>query len=191
MNTKTGEAKCWDGTTRIGATAYRDRHFDWWLCDSWEPSHSRARTVLVSSPRADIYNEFKKTASVRYMPVWSSEELEDCRQRIYGNQQLLQPALLIQPEHLKAMAELCGPIPRLVFKSSSSTYDQQQAFIRDIDGKLPSKTEDLMALAREVHSSTKETRTSHFILHTSVHDPFFDETNPGSGYIISTCKEKL
>ena len=52
----------------------------WYLIDTAEPLQVKAKTLLVSSPYVERYKEFLKTkAEMRFMPIWSKEDLDICR----------------------------------------------------------------------------------------------------------------
>lgn len=59
----------------------------WYICDAKEPSEVHAKTILVSSLRKQHYKEFDKYTgtTIRYMPVWSWEEIETCRNNIFND----------------------------------------------------------------------------------------------------------
>ncbi len=52
-----------------------------YLVDGREAQDVNARTLLVISPRISLYNDFIKLPGtiIRYMPIWSGEEIEACR----------------------------------------------------------------------------------------------------------------
>lgn len=52
----------------------------WYLVDTATPLEVKAKTVLLSSPYVQRYKEFRKTnADIRFMPVWSKEDIDICR----------------------------------------------------------------------------------------------------------------
>ncbi|RHZ71434.1 hypothetical protein Glove_258g43 [Diversispora epigaea] len=57
----------------------------WYIVDSKEPESVKAKTILLCSPRKDHYKNFDKYVgtTIRYMSVWSPEEIEACRVRIF------------------------------------------------------------------------------------------------------------
>ena len=54
----------------------------WYILDAHEPERLglRARTVLLTSPREEVYEEWTKQvdALVRFMPVWTEDEMHRC-----------------------------------------------------------------------------------------------------------------
>eukprot|EP00026_Physarum_polycephalum_P003866 Phypoly_transcript_03882.p1 GENE.Phypoly_transcript_03882~~Phypoly_transcript_03882.p1 ORF type:complete len:429 (+),score=66.04 Phypoly_transcript_03882:89-1375(+) len=58
----------------------------WYLVDTATPLEVKAKTLLLSSPYVQQYKEFRKTnAHICFMPVWSKEEIDICRQEFYNN----------------------------------------------------------------------------------------------------------
>lgn len=53
----------------------------WYLVDTDQPLEVAAKTMLVSSPYSSYYKDFLNTdkATMRYMPVWTQDEIESCR----------------------------------------------------------------------------------------------------------------
>jgi hypothetical protein len=52
----------------------------WYLVDTATPLEVKAKTLLLSSPYVQRYKEFRKTnARIRFMPIWSKEEIDICR----------------------------------------------------------------------------------------------------------------
>lgn len=61
-------------------TKYMDDPNTWYLVDEALPLQVRAKTLLVSSPYKETYKEFRKTnVRIKYMPIWSKEEIDICR----------------------------------------------------------------------------------------------------------------
>ncbi len=111
---------------------------NWVLLDSCShigDPNSVAHTVMVTSPRAQLYNEFKKYAVKLWMPVWEWTELADCRLKVFDD--------TIKLERLKSVAEICGPIPRLVF-------DAQEPDLKDYIQTLQMDVKE--AIPKDLHS---------------------------------------
>lgn len=66
-------------------------------------------TLLISSPRSQIFNEFSKTSQTLVLPTWSLEELENCR---------LCCDLKVSAEHIIKQFDTCGGVPRRIFLES-------------------------------------------------------------------------
>ena len=67
-------------------------------------------TILISSPRSDVFNEFKKNAQTLVLPTWSLEELENGRS-------LCDVAL--SADKLVRLFDTCGGVPRRIFLSET------------------------------------------------------------------------
>ena len=147
-------------------------------CEHLEEAEAVANTVLVTSPRADIFNEFAKFAkdSTLWMPVWTWEELEDCRNKVYKH---------IPIDHLQKFAEISGGIPRLVFQTKADEKARDEwcdSIKREIYMKLPRSMDGLRTIVDVISASVERSEASHRILHFYVLDEFFDASSPGIGY---------
>lgn len=59
---------------------YLDKKDTWYLVDTAEPQYVKAKTLLVSSYH-EHYHSFKKSNTlIRFMPVWSKQEIDFCLQ---------------------------------------------------------------------------------------------------------------
>jgi hypothetical protein len=59
---------------------YLDDPNTWYLVDTAQPLQVNAKTLMVSSPYVERYKEYLKTkAQLRFMPIWSKEEIDICR----------------------------------------------------------------------------------------------------------------
>ncbi|CAG8616365.1 10466_t:CDS:2 [Gigaspora margarita] len=56
----------------------------WYIVDGREPMNYVAKTILICSPQKCYYRNFDKLGpTIRYMPVWSWEEIDACRIKIF------------------------------------------------------------------------------------------------------------
>lgn len=79
------------------------------------PHEPLSLTVIFSSPKESHFRSMKKHGGVRlFMPLWSDEELDLCRKRIYCDNNLD-----FSKETLDSLCEVCGPIFRLVFEAAA------------------------------------------------------------------------
>ncbi|EGF77367.1 hypothetical protein BATDEDRAFT_27719 [Batrachochytrium dendrobatidis JAM81] len=79
-----------------------------YIVDGMAPTVVNARTILVTSPRREIWYQFcKNSCDIRYMPVWSKEELHSCRSMLFPTV----PQELVESLYLK-----WGGIARYVLK---------------------------------------------------------------------------
>eukprot|EP00026_Physarum_polycephalum_P005223 Phypoly_transcript_05254.p1 GENE.Phypoly_transcript_05254~~Phypoly_transcript_05254.p1 ORF type:complete len:421 (+),score=43.81 Phypoly_transcript_05254:692-1954(+) len=80
-----------DGSVHKGDISNRPQQLDdsttWYLVDTTEPYLCAAKTVMVSSPYKGHFKYYAKYEGsfIRYMPVWTEEEILLCREVIYPN----------------------------------------------------------------------------------------------------------
>ena len=57
-----------------------------YLVDGVEPSHCDANTILVTSPRKEIWHKYFQRNGAKFlcMPVWTEEEIYRCRDLLYS-----------------------------------------------------------------------------------------------------------
>ena len=93
------------------------------ICDSWDPtarflndilSGISWKSLMVSSPDANRYNEFQKTAFKVYMPLWTEAELAKLATTYSGIQ-------------WKERYKILGGVPRLIFENPSEATDLVKA----------------------------------------------------------------
>ena len=123
-------------------------------------ANSTAHTVMVTSPRADLYNEYAKFCSRKlWMPVWEWPELLDCRDKVFFNS--------ISQERLQCVADVCGQIPRLVFDAEESvTEEYVRQLETEVETAIPKNLEQLTRVMDEVRASEAVHVISHRILHS-------------------------
>jgi hypothetical protein len=68
----------------------------------------KARVLQVTSPDRTKFKDFLKANADQYfMPVWTHDELEHCRAKMYPN---------VSADDLTEYERIAGPIPRFVLK---------------------------------------------------------------------------
>jgi hypothetical protein len=73
-----------------------------------------ARVLQVTSPDRKHFKDFLKAPADQYfMPVWTHDELEDCRQNLYPS---------VTQENLMQLERIAGPIPRFVLEGPSASF---------------------------------------------------------------------
>lgn len=90
----------------IGYDLERDST-SWLICDSIEVHPFRGMTIFCSSPREDLSKQFRKRALELTMPVWTYNELFECRNLLYSN--------AIDIPYLRTRYFFPGGVPRLIF----------------------------------------------------------------------------
>ncbi|RHZ52103.1 hypothetical protein Glove_465g31 [Diversispora epigaea] len=90
----------------------------WYIVDAAEPEDVEAKTILFCSPRKDYYRNFDKYigTSIRYMPIWSLEEIETYRKTIFNH---------LKSEKVDDLFSKWGGIPRFVLEKSQDISQQQ------------------------------------------------------------------
>lgn len=55
-----------------------------YIADDCRPVDVCAKTILLTSPNCDNWYQFAKDhCTIRYMPIWSKEEIHDCRSKLF------------------------------------------------------------------------------------------------------------
>jgi hypothetical protein len=82
-------------------------------------SRINARVLQVTSPDRMKFKEFLKAPAHQYfMPVWTHDELERCREQMYPT---------VSTEDLMELEHIAGPIPRFVLEGPSQSSDFAKA----------------------------------------------------------------
>uniref|UniRef100_A0AAV1TNW5 Crinkler effector protein N-terminal domain-containing protein n=1 Tax=Peronospora matthiolae TaxID=2874970 RepID=A0AAV1TNW5_9STRA len=90
-----------------------------YIVDGMKPQDYKAKTILVTSPRHEIWFDFHKFDCGRfYMPVWTEEEIFQCRELMYSDR----PVNDVKECYLK-----WGGIARYVLRYAID-QDQQKLF---------------------------------------------------------------
>ncbi|OAJ38603.1 hypothetical protein BDEG_22512 [Batrachochytrium dendrobatidis JEL423] len=132
-----------------------DSSSTFYIVDGSAPVDVDAKTILVTLPRWEIWHRFSKgSCDIRYMPVWSKEELHSCRPMLFPTV----PQELVESLYLK-----WGGIARYVLKYA--LVKEQQDFldkalnISNIDSVVKSfgkYGENLDASSCLIHISVKD-----------------------------------
>ncbi|CAG8735399.1 8758_t:CDS:2, partial [Funneliformis mosseae] len=124
------------------------------------PVKANARTILLCSPRKDLYRDFDKfgLSTVRFMPVWGRREIDECRDKIFYN---------IEKEKVEELFLKCGGIPSFVLEQADDKGYQ------DMLEKAINKCS--MDIFKYVGESTDTDEMSHKLVHIYTNLPFADE----------------
>ena len=84
----------------------------WYIVDAHEPFSYPARTLLVTPPQRNIYKHILKLPDAMkvYMPTWTFEELEICRQELFPE---------VSMEQMERLFRIWGGIPRTVLQRAN------------------------------------------------------------------------
>ena len=156
----------------------------WYLVDEAAapgPVHKPARTIVFSSPNRDNYKNFLDAvaATLRYLPVWSWEEIDTCRRLLYAHD----PERT--PERVLGAYLRWGGIPRYVLEKLADVSAQQE---------LPKAIarSDLAALVNAVGALDSAPATSHRVLHIITSAPYVEvQIDFGSDFIRARIADLL
>lgn len=89
----------------------------WQIVDAQTPFVTTAPTLLVTSPRRVVYKEYRNDPSVaiRYMPLWSSAELDSLYVASYGER--------LAEAVYRRLGDACGGVPRMVLEHPTRGVD--------------------------------------------------------------------
>ncbi|KAJ3254311.1 hypothetical protein HK103_007282 [Boothiomyces macroporosus] len=138
-------------------TAYLDISSTFYIVDATTPVDVAAKTILLSSPRRDVWYKFSNDhCTRRYMPVWSEEEIELCRAVLFSN--------LPQTE-VKSLYDRWGGIPRYVLENARNMIQQ-----RDLDDAITAF--DLDWLVKAIGNAEASEAATHRLIHLHVASDF-------------------
>ncbi|CAG8602907.1 10010_t:CDS:1 [Acaulospora morrowiae] len=97
---------------------YLDDPNVWHIVDGRKPDKVNAKTILICSPLIDHYGGFDKNIpSIRYMPVWSWNEIDTCRSKIFGS---------LSIDRVRELFMRWGGIPRYTLEGALNKEIQYQ-----------------------------------------------------------------
>ncbi|CAG8476573.1 16151_t:CDS:2 [Acaulospora colombiana] len=134
----------------------------WYIVDGRRPMEYVAKTILACSPQKCHYSNFDKLGTnIRYMPVWSWEEIDACRIRLFRN---------LTQEYVRKLYNEWGGIPwfTLFYALNDSQQDLQRA-INSVDDNL----------LNFVGEATDDDSASHKIVHICTNIPKGEDEGDG------------
>jgi hypothetical protein len=128
-----------------------------YIVDGMEPLRAAAaKTILLSSLRKEIWYPFSKTScDIRYMPVWSREEIFKCRFMLYPT---------LSEDLVENLYSKWGGIARYVLQYA--LVEVQQALTEALD------ISNLDAVLQSFGGSGEKADASSRLIHISVRDGF-------------------
>uniref|UniRef100_A0AAV1TTW0 Crinkler effector protein N-terminal domain-containing protein n=1 Tax=Peronospora matthiolae TaxID=2874970 RepID=A0AAV1TTW0_9STRA len=164
------------GTAVAGSnTDYKDvlnQSETFYVVDAIAPINYAAKTILLTSPRPKVWKAFHKDHCKRfYMPVWTEQEILQCRELMYSDRPL---------ECVMECYRRWGGVARYVL-CFAMDQDQQDLLVEAIDEV------NLEAIVNSNGKmSANDMMISHRILHFRVKDDF---TNEGGRLLafLSSC----
>ncbi|EGF77150.1 hypothetical protein BATDEDRAFT_92027 [Batrachochytrium dendrobatidis JAM81] len=134
-----------------------DSSSTFYIVDGSAPVDVDAKTILVTSPRWEIWHRFSKgSCDIRYMPVWSKEELHSCRSMLFPTV----PQELVQSLYLK-----WGGIVRYVLKYAL-VKEQQDFFDKALN------ISNIDSVVKSFGKYGENLDASSCLIHISVSDGF-------------------
>ncbi|GBC04353.1 hypothetical protein RclHR1_05630010 [Rhizophagus clarus] len=84
----------------------------WYIVDGKTPTHSTAKTILICSPCKSHYTAFdKRIPTILFMPVWSWEEIDECRAKFFDH---------LSKERVLELYQKWGGVPRYILESANN-----------------------------------------------------------------------
>jgi hypothetical protein len=128
-----------------------------YIVDASKPVDVAAKTILLSSPRRDVWYKFSDDhCDIRYMPIWSYEEIELCRGALFDH--------LLSAE-VKSLYGKWGGIPRYVLENAGKPFQQSK-----LDNAITAV--DLDLLVKAIGNPEASDSATHRLLHLNVADDF-------------------
>ncbi|RHZ47946.1 hypothetical protein Glove_564g54 [Diversispora epigaea] len=97
--------------------SYLNKPNVWYIVDGKIPVKVEAKTILVCSPKKDYYRNFDKYigTTIRFMPVWSWNEIETCRNRMFNK---------LNKSYVKDLFLKWGGIPQFILEKAEDVSQQ-------------------------------------------------------------------
>ncbi|CAG8693709.1 11655_t:CDS:1, partial [Acaulospora colombiana] len=135
----------------------------WYIVDGRKPKEYVAKTILICSPQKRHYSSFDKLGTtIRYMPVWSWEEIDACRIKLFRN---------LTQGHVRKLYNKWGGIPRftLFYALNVSQQNLLQSAINSVNDNL----------LNFVGETTDDNSASHKIVHICTNIPKGEDGEEG------------
>lgn len=149
-----------EGTREQFRPYLRDRR-TYYIADACTPVDVAAKTILLSSPRRNVWYQFSKShCTIRYMPIWSLEEIQRCREQIYNQQ---------SEAETKSLFDRWGGIPRFVLEYANDVSQQEL-----LDDAI--KGVNLDSLIEAVGNPEALDEATHRLIHLHVAEDFLTKS---------------
>eukprot|EP00842_Homolaphlyctis_polyrhiza_P001295 jgi/Hompol1/2166/HPOL_005862-RA len=136
---------------------YLDEASTFYIADGCKPVDVQAKTILLSSVRRDVWYKFSDDhCAIRYMPVWSQDEIELCRKALFDD---------LLPDEVESLYLKWGGIPRYVLANAREPEQQSR-----LDYAISAV--DLDLLAKAIGNYEASDPTTHPLIHLTVADDF-------------------
>jgi hypothetical protein len=164
--------------TRQALLPYLRLSSTFYIVDGMEPFRAAAaKTILLTSLRKDIWHQFSKgPCTLRYMPVWSREEIFACRSELYPT---------LSEDLVDDLYSKWGGIARYVLKFA--TDEEQQARLNEaLD------VSNIDAVVQSFGGSGEKADASSRLIHRSVKDGFHSGTFQfASDYVVDEIYNRV
>lgn len=148
-----------------------------YIVDARRPDDAIAKTILLSDFCRDVWFKFSDDrCDIRYMPIWSREEIQHCRQLLFP---------YITAREADTLFNKWGGIPRYVLANAHIPQQQDK-----LDDAITSV--DLDALVKCIGGSDAADFVSHRLVHIHVSDDFSTKTYRfASDYVLNGVYSNL
>jgi hypothetical protein len=157
--------------------AYLDDDNTMFIVDACTPVDVPAKTILLSSPRRDIWYKYSDSrCTIRFMPTWSNNEMQSCREKLF-------PHLSVQ--QVNDLYDKWGGVPRFVLESALDE-EKQKYLDRAIEAV------DLDVIVQAIGNLDIRKGASHRLVHLLVKEGFHSDVYVfASKYVVDRIYPKL
>ena len=121
----------------------------WYIVDGKPPDESEAKTILICSPLKSHYKVFDgRIPDIRYMPVWTWNEISKCKDDIFAN---------LSKDEVRELYIKWGGIPRYILEGAHAIGIQKQ-----LDGAINTCSESIF---RYIGGDVAKDDISHKLIH--------------------------
>jgi hypothetical protein len=163
--------------TRYDFAEYLDLKSTYFIVDAAAPRPADAKTILVSSLRREIWKEFvKDRCQMRFMPIWSLDEIKNCRAKLFDR---------LSEDEVVRLFGRWGGIPRHVLENARNVV-----YHTELDAAVDAV--DLNLLLNAIGNAQAANDASHRLVHMDVEDDFITRSyRLGSTYLSDKVYAKL
>ncbi|EPZ32841.1 hypothetical protein O9G_004888 [Rozella allomycis CSF55] len=148
-----------------------------YIVDAFKPVDVAAKTILLSSPRQDVWYKFSDDhCTIRYMSVWSKEEIQACRALLYAS---------LSADDVDKLYSKWGGVPKFVLENARDIFQQKK-----LDSAILSV--DLDGLVKAIGNPDVYDLPAHRLVHITVLDDFIYVTYAfASDYVADAVYSRL
>ena len=128
-----------------------------YIVDASKPVDVAAKTILLSSPRREVWYKFSDDhCTIRYMPIWSHAEIECCRGSLFSH---------LTTVEVKLLYDKWGGIPRFILENARDNLQQVK-----LDNAITAV--DLDLLFKAIGNPEASDTAAHRLIHINVAEDF-------------------